>query len=421
MEAARKSWRRPDILWLSFISVSLVLALLPFSSYIASIPVIRAEWGMSNSQSAVVFSAYLAGQAVASVVLLPVTDRIPLGRALFAGTLLLVVGNLLFPMLARDVLSGCALRFVAGAGHIVAYVVGVRLVSLRFAGRMRGTAVAVFVGVGYGGTTLSYVFMGQLLEATDSWQAAYLLTALAGIPGVALAALLMLGEERRGPPSQLSATSSGILSPSVLRHRPLLLANAAYALHTAELYIARVWLPMLLAAALVRQGRQPLEAAALAATWSGFMFASGIAGVILGGMLSDRIGRTLAAGVIFAASGAASFAVGWMVDAPMPATIALGFVYGFVTAADSAIYSTAVTELAPRELIGSTQAVQSALGFTAGALAPVVAGFVLDFAHGSVGWGLAFSFNGMLAVAGVLSLLLLRRMPDALGMADGRR
>ena len=104
----------PDIIWLASISLALLLALLPFSSYIASIPFIRDEWGMSNSQTATVFSAYLVGYAVASVVLLPITDRLPAGRVLFAGVALLVLSNMLFPLLARDVWSGSVLKFCAG-------------------------------------------------------------------------------------------------------------------------------------------------------------------------------------------------------------------------------------------------------------------------------------------------------------------
>ena len=128
-------------------------------------------------------------------------------------------------------------------------------------------------------------------------------------------------------------------------------------------------------------------------------------------MLSDRLGRTAGAAVIFAVSGAVSFVVGWLLGAPMVVLIVLGFVYGFATAADSAIYSTAATELAPANRIGSTQGVQNFIGFTVGAIAPVLAGGILDIVEGAAGWGLAFGFNGLLAVAGLVFLWLLRAIP----------
>ena len=409
-----------DALWLAGMSSILLLVLLPFSSYIASLPFIRDEWQMSNAQAAVVFSAYLIGYAVSSLVLVPLTDRMSPERVLLISVLVIAVSNLLFPVLARDLWSGSLLRLIAGAGHVGVYIPGIQLVSSRFPGSRRGTAVGIFVGTGYAGTTLSYVFMGQLLNTTDSWREAYFITALAGLIGVALAYLLTRG--RATPRAEAEAQPrKGRLNLEMLRDKSMVLVILAYGLHTAELYLARLWLPLLLGAVFVQTGKAPLEAAALAATFSGVMFMMGIGGVFLGGMLSDYIGRSAGAAIIFFLSGACSFAAGWLVGAPPAFLISLGFFYGFITAADSAIYSTAVVELAPKNRIGSTQAIQSFIGFGIGAIAPVAAGSILDVATSASRWGLAFSFNGALAVLGVGALLWLRRLPKARQMASGKR
>ena len=411
---------RRDIAWLAAISTALLLALLPFSSYIVAVPFLRDEWAMSNAEAAIVFSAYLVGSALSSAFLLPVTDRIPARRVLFVSVAVMAVSNALFPLLANDVWSAMLLRCAAGAGHIGAYIPGVRLVSLRFAGARRGTAVGAFVSIGFIGTTGSYAVTGWLLDLTDSWRSAYLIVALAGLVGVAIALYILL-ERRSSDEGDSASPATGRLSLSVLRARPILLLNLAYALHTAELYLARLWLPLLLVAALVSGGRDPRDAAVMAATWAGFMFMIGAVGVFIGGALSDRMGRTAGAALIFAISGAVSFAVGWLTGAPIGLLIALGFVYGFATSADSAIYSTAATELAPPNLIGSTQAVQNLIGFAVGAAAPILAGAILDLFGGSLGWGLSFTLNGVLAVLGVAALLILRRQPIATNMANGRR
>ncbi len=411
-----RAWK--DIAWLLGISSILLAALLPFSSYIASLPFIQAEWGMSNAQAGVVFSMYLVGYAISSLVLVPLTDRLPARRVLLAGTVLMVASNVLFPLLARDFWSGALLRGLTGAGHVGAYITGIQLVSQRFTGSRRGTAVSVFVSAGYAGTTASYVFMGLLLDHTSTWRQAYLVTALVGLLGLALALPLTSGKELA---ASRPVGSRGRLDLGVLRHRPVALVILAYALHTAELYLARLWLPLLLGATLVAAGREPADAAALAATLSGLMFMTGIAGVFAGGLISDFLGRSAGAAAIFAISGTCSFVAGWLVDASPWLLMAVGFVYGFMTSADSAIYSTAITELSARGRVGSTQAVQSFIGFTVGAIAPVMAGSILDVARSSMGWGLAFSFNGALAVVGVLALLWLRRLPGADQMAGGRR
>ena len=338
---------------------------------------------------------------------------------LLVSVIVMAVSNVLFPILARDVWTASLLRCAAGAGHVGAYIPGVRLVSLRFAGSMRGTAVGTFVSIGFIGTTGSYAFTGWLLDTTDSWRTAYLLTSLVGLVGVVVA--LWVVRDRRSDEDTADSPRSWGPDLSILRGGSVLLLNLAYALHTAELYLARLWLPLLLVAALVESGREAGEAAVLAAAWSGFMFMTGSVGVFIGGMVSDRLGRTAGAGLIFAVSGVVSFLVGWLTGAPMVVLIVLGFVYGFATAADSAIYSTAATELAPANRIGSTQGVQNFIGFAVGAVAPVLAGGILDVVEGPAGWGLAFGFNGLLAVAGLLSLLLLRRHPDASAMAEGRK
>ena len=420
--ASGAGWK--SAVWLGGISSALFLSLLPFSSYVSSAPFIRDEWRLSNAEAALVFSAYLIGYAVSSVVLIPLADRLSPRRVLLASVAVMAVSNLLFPLLATDVWTGSALRFISGMGHVGAYVPGIQLVSLRFAHGRRGAAVGVFVAMGYAGTTVSYVFMGQLLNAVETWQTAYLVTAFVALAGLAPALLLMLGRDAERPAAaseQQAAPAGWRLDLSVLRNRPAVLAIAGYTLHTAELYLARLWLPLLLGTMFIHGGADSQDAAAQASTWAGLMFMMGVGGVLVGGFVSDYTGRTPGAMLKFAVSGTCSFIIGWLIGAPPALMLALGFVYGLSTAADSAIYSTAVTELAPRGRVGSTQAVQAFIAFSVGAAAPIAAGSVLDVVQGAAGWGLAFSLNGALAVVGVSAMFALRRMPASLRMAQGKR
>jgi MFS family permease len=83
------------------------------------------------------------------------------------------------------------------------------------------------------------------------------------------------------------------------------------------------------------------------------------------------------------------------------ALTSLGALYGLLVAADSPIYSTAVTELAPIDRLGSAQAMQASFGFAASILAPVAAGFVLDV---QLGWGAVFALAGLVGMALALPL-----------------
>ena len=217
-------------------------------------------------------------------------------------------------------------------------------------------------------------------------------------------------ETNQSPVSNLQSPKRGRLDLSVLRHKPTALIIVAYTLHTAELYLARLWFPLLLGAMLLANGRTSLEATAEAGTLSGFMFMMGIIGVMIGGWLSDQVGRATGGAMVFAISGVCSFVAGWLIGLPSGWLIGLGFVYGLMTAADSAIYATAVTELAAPDRVGSAQAVQSFVGFAVGAVVPVLAGSILDTSNTTAAWGWAFSFNGVLAMLGVISLIWLRQL-----------
>lgn len=418
-------------------SGALFLILLSSSSYVASLPFIREQWGLNNTQSGLIFSSYLAGYAVSSLVLVPFTDRFDPLRILVFGVVLTATSGLLFPMLAEGLWTACLLRFIYGVGHVCVYITGIRLASHRFARGSRATAVSVFVGSGYAGTTVSYVFMGTLLERLDGWEPAFLVTTLPGLASIVIAAFLASGRNARTPRVEdirkngdVRVTGNGLgngndhgngevrknggwLSLAPLRDRRLVLVIMAYALHTAELFLARLWLPLLLGVALMLGGLDPDSAASRAATLAGLMFMTGIFSVLIGGWTSDRFGRTGTATLVFAVSGICSFLAGWLVGLPLTYLVVLGFFYGFFTAADSAIYSTAVTELAPRNLVGSAQALQSFFGFVAGTGAPVLAGMILDHAAADSAWILVFSFNGVLALAGIACLIGLRRVPSS--------
>jgi MFS family permease len=361
-----------------------------------------------------VFSSYLAGTALASLLVVPLADRVPLRPLLLASVAVSVFSHLAFPLLAEGVAAASLLRLFAGAGHAGAYVLGIRLVVDRCSAAARGRAVGLFVSFGFAGTTLSYLFMGEAMARLASWREAYLAVAIASVPSLLLAVLLA---RREGDDA---GRGRAALDLRVLRERPLALLTIAYALHAAELYVARLWFPALLAFAFESAGASSEEAIARAARLAGVMFTLGVPAVFLGGALSDRLGRTAGAAAIFAASGVLSLLAGslWQFPAIL---VALGFLSGFATAADSAIYSTAVAEVAPAEGLGSAQAVQAFVGFAVGAIAPVVAGRILDAVRSSEGWALAFGFNAALAVPAVLSLLWLRRLPEATRMASGRK
>ena len=134
--------RRPrEIAWLLGMCAMLLTALLPFSGYVAALPLIQAEWDAGGAAAGAAFSAYLAGYAVSALLILPATDRIPTGAVFFASAVVSALGNALFPILAFDVWSASLLRFIAGVGLVGLYMPGLRLIAAAFPASARGAAM----------------------------------------------------------------------------------------------------------------------------------------------------------------------------------------------------------------------------------------------------------------------------------------
>ena len=161
--------------WLAAMCVMLLTALLPFSSYVAALPLIQSEWGIGNTSAGVIFSAYLAGYALSALLVLPLTDRLPTRWVFLTSALVTVVGNLLFPVAAFEPVVATALRFLAGIGLVGIYMPGLRIISQEFPDSGRGAAMGLYVTAFYTANAVSLLATGALMNHLD-WRAAYLIT-----------------------------------------------------------------------------------------------------------------------------------------------------------------------------------------------------------------------------------------------------
>jgi MFS family permease len=391
-------------------------------AYPAVLSVVQKEWGLSATAAGSISSAYQIGTAVALVVVSVLADYLN-PRLVFrvsAGSTALVA--LLIPALAQGLVSALLLFGAVAVAVAGIYTPGIMLLAERFEPARRGRAMGWFLAASSMGYVAALVVGGIVVERAG-WRTALFVLALGPLLCFLISLVLFHGDRSRRAAPQPGRRLS--FDTDLSGNRPAQLMIAGYVFHSWELLGMWAWTPAFIAAALAIHGTTLERAAGLGAALSALFHVMGIVASTVGGALSDRWGRTaVIAGMMFVSS-ACSFGFGWMLAAPLALIVVVGSIYGFSALGDSSVYSTGITETVRPERLGSALAVRSLLGFGAGAVAPLVFGWVLDL-HGGrtasvAGWGWAFSALGVGGVLGLLSMLWLRTMPEARRLAGGKR
>jgi MFS family permease len=147
--------------------------------------------------------------------------------------------------------------------------------------------------------------------------------------------------------------------------------------------------------------------------------AAGAIGCVAAGALADRLGRTTLTIAAMALSGTSAVLAGLLFGAPTPFLLAVVVLWGISVVADSAQFSTAISELAPAGTAGSALALQTAVGFLLTGVTIVGVGLLEPGSAAS--WTIAFAMLAAGPLVGILAMAGLRRLPEATRMAGGRR
>lgn len=388
--------------------------LLPSSTYSASIPLIKEEWGISNVKAGLVFSAFQIGYLFSVLVFLPLTDRRDIRYITIASVVTSVLANSLFPLLASNFVSALLLRAAAGMGLGGMYMPGLRAISERVSRARRGQAVGIYVAAFVLGGAVSFAATGAMLSSLG-WRKTYLVVSLGSSAAIPLIWVLLRGS----PPLERKARQP-IMTARLKIGGSAWLMILGYIAHMWEMYGARSWLAPFLVGVLMKTGHDLTSASAKAAGISSITVTLGAMSTAAAGYLSDRWGRTRTVSLIMLSSMTCSLLLGWLRDVPLVLVLVVAFFYGLVLNADSPVFSTGITELTPPDRLGVAMTIQSFTGFISAAVSPLVFGWVLD-ATGVNSWGVAFSLLGLGAVLGPVAMMALRQRPESSQMAGGRK
>ncbi len=397
---------------IGLLAVAELLVLSVWFSGAATLPAIRAETEITSLQASLYTSMLSVGFVVGTLVsaILGLADRWRPQTFFSAAALIGASAN--GALIWIDPASPLVPVFRFGIGICMAgcYPVGMKMVSTWARGDMgllTGLLVAALT-LGSGAPHLAQAFLSGI-----DWRLTLGATSTAALIGAVLVQVVVLGPNALKPAKFKPAA---VLE--AWRNRALRLANFGYFGHMWELYAVWGWMVVFLNASFTAwYGAGDPRVAFNASLLTFGVLGAGAIGAFLGGWLADRVGRTAVTMGAMGASTACCMVAGFLFGGPPWIMTVFCLFWGIVVIADSAQFSASVMELAEPERVGTMVTAQTSIGFMLTLITIHMVPEVVEI----IGWEWAFWTVAIGPLLGFIAMGRLRRLPDAVKIAGGRR
>ena len=402
LNESKHRWRT-----LTLLAVAELLGMSLWFSGSAVVPSLTREWHLSPTAAGwltlSVQIGFVAGTLLSALFNLP--DIIS-PRHLFTLTAICgAIVNGIFGWFTHDPSAAIVLRFLTGMCLAGVYPPAMKILATWFR-HGRGLALGVLVGALTLGKATPYLINGI---GSANWRYNILFVSVLAL-GSGLMVLVFISD---GPFALPAAPFDIRQAGRVFRNRGVRLANLGYFGHMWELYAMWTWIPFMIRASLAARN----SSAAFAEVASFVVIGSGAIGCVVAGLIADRIGRTIVTSAAMAVSGSCCLLIGLLFGASPIALLTLAAIWGASVVADSAQFSACVTELGDPQYLGTALTIQTCLGF----LLTTISIELIPRVESLVGWRYAFIILAPGPLFGMISMLRLRRLPEAVQIAQGRR
>ena len=403
--------------WVFVLGLTAIPILLVDGNYSTALPIIKAEWNLTNEQAGAIYSAFYFGFVVGSAILATATDYFPARTIFLLSGVWLVLANLLVALLAEGFWSAALLRGLAGAGLSGVYSSGVRMVADHAPPSRKAFAMSFFTFAYSFGVATSLFATGALLGYFD-WRTSFAIGSAGSAAGVVWAGFVI---PRRPPPQGESQV--GFEFPQL----PLAVwvIIGLFVLHRTEVFGFRAWVVAFFSSSLMGTGLERAAAVNDAASAAAAILIIASFANLAGGWLTDRFGHISMMVVTPILSGGVAVLLGAASGLPYPAIWAIALLWAVLMPIDAPSLIVMATEVSPRRHLGSALGLHSGLGFLLGSTSPIVMGQILDVTNPGVAesalpenWGWALAAPGLAAFVGVGGALWLARL---VRNGDGRR
>ncbi|HCC55891.1 MAG TPA: MFS transporter [Solibacterales bacterium] len=330
-------------------------------------PLLKTELRLSDIELGALGSAFMWVYAACGPFAGWLGDRLP-RKLLILGALVFWSAITASTALCRTLPQLLTVRALGGLGEAFYFPAAMALLGDYHGPATRSRAMALHQSAVYAGTIAGAVLSG-LIAQSHGWRASFVFF---GALGVVLAAVLsgLLREPKRGA-SEITLTSSSRAPAwrAIFHQRVVLLLIAVFMGANFVASIFLTWMPSFL----YRKFGMSLALSGFSATF--YLQSASVLGVLAGGILADRLGRSmprgrmrtqavgLLAGVPFV------FLVGW--TRAVPAVILAMTGFGFFKGMYDANIFASLYDVVPVERRAAAAGLLNSLGWVGGGLAPV--------------------------------------------------